>query len=420
MNLRFLDLFAGAGGLSEGFIRTGYKPIAHVEMDSSACYTLKTRAAYNYLAQHGNIQPYIDYLSGYIKRNEFYSQIPIKILDTVINATISSKTIESIFLKIEQLLNGQTVDLIIGGPPCQAYSLIGRARDSNRMMDDKRNYLFIYYAQFLQRFKPKYFVFENVQGLLSAKNNKGQLIFKVMQNVFSAAGYTLEYQVLNAGDYGVPQNRKRVIIVGKQGNGSSFFPSLELVDTKVPISEILRDLPKIKNGEGSFGPCKVSKYYHPYLDALNIRSSDVPVTFHKTRSLQKRDCEIYHRAIDCWNKEHTRLNYNQLPQILMTHKNKNSFIDRFKVVAGDLYRCHTVVAHASHDGHFYIHPDITQNRSLSPRELARIQTFPDNYYFESASGEPTFSAAYKQIGNAVPVVFAQRLAEKLKEGWNND
>ena len=139
--LRYLDLFAGAGGLSEGFIRAGFIPVSHVEMDAAACYTLKTRLAYKWLKAHGREQIYNDYLNGDITRDDFYAEVPNDVLSTVLNYEISWDNIEEIFKKIDKNLKGGKIDLIVGGPPCQAYSLIGRARDENSMLGDKRNYL---------------------------------------------------------------------------------------------------------------------------------------------------------------------------------------------------------------------------------------------------------------------------------------
>ena len=140
---------------------------------------------------------------------------------------------------------------------------------------------------------------------------------------------------------------------------------------------------------------------------------DFPITLHKSRPHNERDLEIYRMAVEKWNNGHLRLNYNDLPNKLQTHRNRTAFTDRFKVVAGDLLASHTVVAHISRDGHYYIHPDIKQNRSITPREAARLQTFPDNYYFESADDKECLSSAFKQIGNAVPVYLAKQIAESI-------
>lgn len=146
--LTFIDLFAGAGGLAEGFLRAGYKPVAFVEKDLNSCLTIKTRLAYYYLKAGENFDLYIAYLKKYITRDELYEFVPEEILKTVINKEIGSKTVKSIFKKIDTQVKNETIDFIIGGPPCQAYSLSGRAADENGMKKDPRNYLYKYYGNF--------------------------------------------------------------------------------------------------------------------------------------------------------------------------------------------------------------------------------------------------------------------------------
>ncbi|MCK4543464.1 MAG: DNA cytosine methyltransferase [Spirochaetales bacterium] len=415
--LRFLDLFAGAGGLSEGFIQSGFSPIAHVERDKAACFTLKTRMAYHWLKNHNKLACYIDYLDNKITRHELYNLIPGNHTSSVISAEIGKKILNEIFQKVDNLLHGKRPDLIIGGPPCQAYSLVGRSRDKNRMRDDTRNHLYIYYVEFLKRYKPKYFVFENVTGLLSAKSPNGNHYFREMRALFLESGYETEYKVLSANEYGILQNRKRIILVGKRGRKTGFFPEPDKWNPEVKVCEIFDDLPAIRAGEGSIMPCKINEYSGKYLYKTGIRNDDVPVTWHCARPHNERDLEIYRIAVKKWNMKGQRLNYNDLPDRLKTHKNDKSFLDRFKVVSANLFYSHTVVAHISKDGHHYIHPDINQNRSLTPREAARLQTFPDDYFFESINGEPLRGPVYRQIGNAVPVLLSRKIAEKLLEGW---
>jgi len=415
--INYLDLFAGAGGLSEGFIRSGYSPIAHVEMDIAACNTLKTRMVYHWLKKQGNISVYYDYLYGKISRSELYGMVPESLINSVINSEISDDTLFEIFERVDSLLEGKPLDLIVGGPPCQAYSLVGRGRDKNRMKEDKRNYLYTYYAEFLKKYKPRYFVFENVMGLLSAKSSDGHLYFDLMRTLFLEYGYTTEYRVLSANEYGVLQKRKRIILVGKKGVTDGFYPEPEKWDPKVTVQEILSDLPALNAGEGSILPCKLRNYNGSYLHDAGIRNESVPVTLHQARPHRKEDLEIYKIAVKKWNESQERLNYNRLPARLKFHNNRSSFCDRFKVVAANASFTHTVVAHISKDGHYYIHPDIEQNRSLTPREAARLQTFPDDYFFESISENTGRTAAYRQIGNAVPVLLSQKIAEKLKEIW---
>ena len=153
-----------------------------------------------------------------------------------------------------------------------------------------------------------------------------------------------------------------------------------------------------------------------YLYKAGIKEYDhEPVTFHQARPNTDQDLQIYRIVVDTWNRSKERVTYTDLPEHLRTHNNTQCFLDRFKVVAGDRPYAQTVVAHISRDGHYFIHPDINQNRSLTPREAARIQTFPDNYYFESVTGKPSRTLAYKQIGNAVPVRLAYCIARTLME-----
>lgn len=419
---KFLDLFAGAGGLSEGFIQAGYTPIAHVEMDVAACYTLKTRVAFHWLRANGDIELYNSYLRGEMTRNEFYTHIPQVVLNAVLNYEISSDTIPEIFEKVDQMLGGEKLDLIIGGPPCQAYSLAGRSRSETKMVGDKRNYLYRHYAEFLRKYRPKYFVFENVLGLLSAKDEDGTLHFDNMQKLFHEYGYSTEFQPLNASDYGVLQNRKRIILIGKLGKDEKgFYPEIQKVTATHKVGELFCDLPSINAGGGQITPVATNHYTGKYLYNSGIKSGDLePVTFHQARPNTEQDLEIYRIVVDTWNKQGTRIDYTDLPERLRTHKNTSSFLDRFKVVAGNLTCAQTVVAHISRDGHYYIHPDIRQNRSLTPREAARIQTFPDSYYFESVTGKPSRTLAYKQIGNAVPVRLAYHIAHALADRFEEE
>ena len=423
--LNYLDLFAGAGGLSEGFIRAGFNPIAHVEMDSAACYTLRTRMAYHWLKGNGNLERYADYLKRTINRTEFYSLVPNRVIESVIEAEIGekprAKKLQDIFCKIDELLDNQKLNLIVGGPPCQTYSHVGRVRAPEKMKKDKRNNLYLFYAEFLKKYKPQYFVFENVPGLLSAKDEEGnsylELMLKLFQECDDDTKYTIELRTLNAKDYGIPQNRKRIVIVGKKGKSTGFYPEPDKCESDVLVKEILSDLPAINANEGTLGSCNVDLNCHPWLRNVGIRNDDLPVTFHQARFNNEIDLEIYRIAVDLWNKKKVRLQYNELPESLQKHENKSTFLNRFNVVAGDLPYSHTVVAHIAMDGHYYIHPDINQNRSLTPREAARLQTFPDDYYFESRNGRSYRTTAYRQIGNAVPVLLGQQIAEKLKENW---
>lgn len=412
----FIDLFAGAGGLSEGFIRTGFTPIAHVEIDKAASNTLKTRMARHWLAENNKYHFYEEYVHGRISRKALWNSVPKDIIDSVINIGIGKENNPIIFDKINELPNSSRVDLIIGGPPCQAYSIAGRSRDKNGMQGDERNYLYKYYAEFLKKYKPKYFVFENVLGLLSAKDTDKELYFKKMKQLFKECGYKTKCEILDASEYGVPQKRKRIILVGKL-NSSFKYPIPEKSDLKIDISEIFSDLPRIKAGGGSHLPTKYRSTDTIKLKQYKFKEDLKYVTWHVARPNRETDLQIYKIAVKKWMNNNERLNYNHLPENLKTHKNRTSHLDRFKVVAGDMKYSHTVVAHIAKDGHYYIHPDINQNRSITPREAARLQTFPDDYYFEGDSEKPSRTAAYKQIGNAVPVLLGEKIALQLKKIW---
>jgi len=401
----YIDLFSGGGGLSEGFLSAGFNPVAHIEMDYEACLTLKTRLCYHYLRKN-NI--YSNYLLEEINREQLYSSVPHYELDSVINQTMSKKTMPEIFRKIDDLMEKQqtaTVDLITGGPPCQAYSLVGRAVTSDKMKNDSRNYLYLLYCRVLKKYQPKMFVFENVPGLLNANAGK---YYKNMKMAFKRVGYNVHSKILNAYDFGVLQNRRRVILIGWKKGSNYEYPQFAKTSMSYTVSDLFCDLPIIQAGE-----TKNSYLFEDvggYLEDFGIRSKGDILTWNTARPHINRDKEIYRKVIHTWNQEKRRLKYSELPESLKTHKNVTSFLDRYKVVASDLPATHTMMAHISKDGHYFIHPDIDQARSITVREAARIQSFPDNFYFEGSR-----TSALTQIGNAVPPLMARGLAYGILE-----
>lgn len=406
----YIDLFAGAGGLSEGFIRAGFEPVAHVEQDVAACYTLKTRTAYHYLRSINKNEIYNSYLKNEISRKELYLKVPSEILNAVINLPIGSVQNPSIHRKIEKLLGRNKVDVIIGGPPCQAYSVVGRARSETGMEGDPRNYLYVLYSKYLERYQPKMFVFENVLGLKSANNG---LYLKNMKKLFLKKGYNMQLFNIKANNFGVLQNRKRIVILGYRDNFYPVIPDLEAIrsPSDFTVDSIFNDLPKIAAGQGVDKFVSYRTKTNEYLDQKFIRNGIEILTQHVARPHTVQDKKIYRIAVNKWNQQGKRLDYNDLPEDLKTHKNRHSFYDRFKVVAQDLNYSQTVVAHIAKDGHYYIHPDLEQNRSITVREAARLQSFPDDYYFEGVKEGGSRTAAFKQIGNAVPPLMAQSIAK---------
>jgi DNA (cytosine-5)-methyltransferase 1 len=402
--LNYIDLFAGAGGLSEGFIRNGYNPVAHVEIDRAACFTLKTRIAYHYLAATGQVDIYNSYLRGQITRQELYSNIPDCLIKTVINAEIGSEN-NKVFKEIDALLNNGVVDLIIGGPPCQAYSIVGRAPLKHKANDD-RKMLYIHYGRFLKKYQPKVFVFENVPGILSAENGK---YFRNLHKYYRRLGYHVEQKLLNAFDFGVVQNRERVIVIGwKKGIDFSYpeFVLNEIVGTR---DDIFSDLPEISPGEVA-RTLNYKGEVNDFLRLTEIRNGVNFVSQHITRPHNEKDLAIYKLAIEKLEIGE-RLKNNSIPEDMRTQNNTTDFLDRFKVVDK---KPHTMIAHISKDGHHFIHPDKAQLRSISVREAARIQSFPDSYYFEGIKEDSPRTAAFRQIGNAVPPIMAKKIAEAIK------
>lgn len=407
-SLNYIDLFAGAGGLSEGFVRAGFNPIAHVEMNKDACDTIKTRTAYYWLKENNRVREYYDYLRLDIRdKEDFWKKIPQHLIESVINKEISKETLPEIFDRINNELKGRQIDLIIGGPPCQAYSIAGRARDPHGMKEDQRNFLYRYYVEFLKKYRPKMFVFENVPGILSASNGKHlDDIFDAVQRV----GYNYGYKVLNSKNFNVLQDRKRVIIIGWKKELNFSYPEFEEKETDFKVlKDLFSDLKPLQNGEGTLNAVEYFKPTTDYLKKSKIRNDFDIVTQHIARPNNENDLEIYRIAVDEWNKKGKRLNYAELPQRLIKHKNTKSFTNRFQVVNGQGIS-HTIVAHIAMDGHYYIYPDKKQNRSISVREAARIQSFPDDYFFEGSR-----TSIFKQIGNAVPVLMAEQIAVKIKE-----
>jgi len=407
--INYIELFAGAGGLSEGFRQLKFNPVALIEMDTEACLTIKTREAYHHLKDTNKLDIYYDYTSGNITREFLYKHLPLDYGNTVINAEISDSSLKNIFKIIEtnlRKLPNSEIDLIVGGPPCQAYSLIGR--HGVDWENDHRLKLFVQYGRFLKEFRPKAFVFENVPGIYSANNGSH---FTHLKKYFRKLGYEIDDRILNAKDYGVLQNRRRVIIVGWRKDIQFSFPELKPIVHNYTVEDILSDLSPLTPGQ-VINKGKYRKQPSEYLKQFDLSNGVDFYTQHISRPHNSNDLKIYKIAIQKWEEEKKRLKYTDIPEKLRTHKNTDSFLDRFKVVDGKGIS-HTIVAHISKDGHYYIHPDINQCRSISVREAARIQSFPDNFYFEGSR-----TSIFRQIGNAVPPLLSKAIAAGIKKQFD--
>ncbi|MCI1283046.1 MAG: DNA cytosine methyltransferase [Lacticaseibacillus songhuajiangensis] len=405
--LNIIDLFSGAGGLTEGFRSSDFNLIAHVEMDRAASETLTLRDIYYSLKQSGNLDAYKDFVNQKISFNELQALVPTHIRSSVINEAIGEQTLPGIIQKIDHKLAGRKVHGVIGGPPCQAFSTVGRKRNEAKKATDERIYLYKYYIKFLEGYRPDFFLFENVRGLLSFKDIHGQPLFDQVLADFNSMSpsYHVDWKLLNASDYGVPQSRRRVIIFGYRNDLEPVELFHRLKKKQPPtIRELFQDLPKLSSGEtvNHYGAKQPSAFVKKYL-----RSEGLPLTWNVSRPNNPQDLKIY-RIVAQKRQKGEMLKYGDLPERLRT-QHTTGFSDRFKALPFDDVS-QTVVAHISKDGHYYIHPDVQQNRSITVREAARIQTFPDNFIFCRSRTD-----AFKQIGNAVPPYFAKQFGQIIAD-----
>jgi DNA (cytosine-5)-methyltransferase 1 len=392
----FIDLFAGCGGFSEGFYKEGFKSLVHVDFDEAACLTLKERM------KHYN-----------------YSQEEIE--NSVICGDLTKEEINS---KIDNVIGTSIVDVIVGGPPCQSFSTVGRAQDPNSMKNDPRNYLFQNYLNILEKYMPKVFVFENVSGLLSAKPN-GKLLFPEIIKEMSKYYDVCDEKgtiLLNSVHYGVPQVRKRVIIIGVRKDlkykakdiynniiKTHYSPEMETKTiTKglmkyVTVKDAISDLPKLLPGEGKNVIDFKPKKFNPYLEI--IRESNFTKLFnHEARKHNDDDRKRYHLlSKNEWQLKHL---VECMPELV--HHDPKHFGNRYTVQKNNLPGT-TIVAHLYKDGNLFIHPDYKQERTFTVREAARIQSFPDDFIFMGSR-----TNQYKQVGNAVPPLMAQQIAKAIK------
>ena len=400
-----IDLFAGCGGLTEGFKANGhYNTIACVEWDNLPYKVLlhrfKTKWKYpdaEYRVLRFDVQRVDELLNGWDDPDYGKSDG----LDSLVSS------------------HGGTVDLIVGGPPCQAYSVAGRVRDENGMRNDYRNYLFEKYVEVVWHYKPKAFVFENVPGILSATPGDGnERIINIIRQQFSDAGYVLlenlEEAIIDFTEYGVPQNRKRIIILGlsheyfgdeAEGVLADFYHDLlpkHKVSRKRTVYEAIADLPKLYPLD-KVVTIKGKKYAHSF-------ANDETVLNHIPRYNSERDIGVFKllaEDIESGRNEYTSISKLKELYTLLTGRNSN--IHKYYVLRWD-EPSNLIPAHLYKDGLRHIHPDPQQARTITVREAARLQTFPDDYEFISGT-----AMDYKIIGNAVPPLFAEILAKTLED-----
>lgn len=390
--IKMIDLFAGCGGLEDGFMQSGhYIDVAAVEWLKPQVNTLVNRLKTKWnvsdaekRVMHFDIQREEELFGGW--SDEVFGESDG--LDHFVD-------------------EAEGIDIIIGGPPCQAYSVAGRVRDENGMRDDYRNYLFEHYLSVVNRYRPKLFVFENVPGILSAAPD-GTPITEKIRKGFQSIGYEiindLKIAKVNAADYGVPQNRERMIIVGidterypnSQKYLKRFYRCLMtkyMTKEKVSVSEAIGDLPACMPFYDDEHHSKRKSHCTP----------NTEITWHKPRYHNLRDMDTFKilaEDIESGKREYTSKKISELYEEKVGSK---SPIHRYHVLEPNLPST-TIIAHLHKDGNRFIHYDPQQCRSITVREAARLQSFDDDFDFVGSQGN-----AYQMIGNAVPPKLAHAI-----------
>ena len=402
--LTFIDLFAGCGGLSEGFYEQGLQGLAHVEWETPMVNTLRNRLIkkWNYSEKealeaviHFDIQQTDELLEG------SWSESSIDTYGKTNTSAVAQNGIDGI-------IGDQKVDLIIGGPPCQAYSLAGRAQDPNSMKTDYRNYLFESFVKVVDHYRPRVFVFENVPGILSAKPGDRYVIDRICE-AFDKIGYeirnpqAMNKSIYSSADFQVPQERKRVIIFGvdkkTKYSVEDFYSSLDSLSVKEnrkTVRDAIGNMPKFRPLKESY-KCGNRNVSHEIID-------DKIISLHEARYHNHRDIEVFRKWIsesmnDISNEE--KLEFYKKVSGRSTNHNKYRSLEWDKPSP-------TIVSHLYKDGLMFIHPDVEQARSITIREAALLQTFPMDFEFIGSS-----AYCFKMIGNAVPVLFAKNIAQAI-------
>lgn len=393
MKIKTIDLFAGCGGLMDGFEQTNlYTTLGCVEWEKVPCENLIKRLSDKW---------------GYKDAKSRVLRFDIRRTDELLFGW-SNDVLYGNSKGLDKLLKNSKLDMVIGGPPCQAYSIAGRIRDANNMKTDYRNFLFESYIKVVEHYKPKAFVFENVPGILSAKPNDTFIINEIKEK-FEMAGYVLldnlKEAVIDFSDYGVPQNRKRIIILGlnkvEYPNAKEMLVDFYKIilpkyksDKKSTVAQAIGDLPKLYPLNNIN---KSEKYSHTL--------SKEPIANHIPRWHSQRDIEIFKLlAKDIEQKNYKYTSTTELKKLYTEKTGKVSNIHKYHVLRWDK-PSNLIPAHLYKDGLRHIHPDSEQARTITVREAARLQGFPDDYIFIGSQMEQ-----FKMIGNAVPPLFSKKLA----------
>lgn len=370
-----LDLFAGAGGFSLGMEQAGINVVAAVEFD--------TKIAKTYVENHPTT----------VMFNADIRDIPANKNDFLTGNYRHNKTIESVFES-----KGKKIDVIFGGPPCQGFSMAGRRiRRDKSFFEDERNLLFLEFLRMVQILRPKVFIIENVPGILNYQNGR---VKNEVETRFSELGYDVKSHVLSAEKFGVPQKRKRAIFIGNNLNIDSnlLFPTeTHTKDNHVTVWDAISDLPSLQSGEGSELMTYITGPNNAYQNIMRNTENNLfynhVASVHKEKTLQLLQMIKPGETMkDLPEKMHTksvhsgaygRLEENQPSYTLTTRINTPS-VGRIT------------------------HP--RDNRTITPREAARLQSFPDNYHF---LGDIT--TVGMQIGNSVPPLLGKAIGQSISE-----
>ena len=439
-NLKAIDLFAGAGGFSLGFSLAGIDVVAAVEYHKPATKTY----AYNF-PEH-----------------------------LVYHKDINQLGPEEVERDLKQRdVSKDDIDLVIGGPPCPGFSNIGRSkiisliRDGvwdgdetrHRFVQDPRNTLFLRFVDYVKHFQPRGFVMENVTGMMTSINKDGVSIPKLIEAEFDRIGYTCKLKELKAEDYGVPQVRRRLIFIGwKKDKPSDAFDHPSPTSKRIWTSlEAISDLPDV--GQDGATLTKRNPYRNDYQRDMRFAlykrqgiaapcSQSIPnragkLTCHQGRRVNPRDRAIFPELKHPKGGSRTTYdnidpstlkfpkpwNWDQKKQRVINSKkdtkphqykwyDRKQFKDKMRRIPYH-QPCYTLVAHMHNDAYMFIHPEPNTHRTITPRESARIQSFPDHFDF-SAGGTVPFTEQYRQIGNAVPPLMAMAIAGSILEAWNGN
>lgn len=366
---KMVDLFAGCGGLSLGLEQAGFTPWFVNEIVEQFANTYK--------------------VNHKLSDNHYFIGDIAKLNDNIAD--------------YKDLLSDIT--LVCGGPPCQGFSMANR----QRILDDPRNGLYKQYLIFLSIVRPKFFIMENVKGMMNKKD-------EIIQNFKDYLGdeYLYDYAVLRAQDFGVPQNRERFIMIGNRMGVQPKDIFMEINKNKrqaFVLGDALYGLPQLqaKKRKGEIGIEELSSgvterdFQYPITNFYKFINGDRIITKlynHKNRFNNERDIEIFRRLPQGANSLHESI------ADIMPYKRRNDIFKDKYYKLDEKQICKTITSHMKFDCNMYIHP--WESRGLSPREAARVQTFPDDYIFTGAQ-----NMWYAQVGNAVPVKLAKAIGDGI-------